>query len=104
MLFFQPNKLYFLKVYLLLFLIYFYNASKVPDIYYGPNSKAGKLLDLKTVFNQEKINETMKALKEASGFIRHELMDRVDIRHIPELEFVYDEYGYSNQDIILEKC
>lgn len=33
---------------------YFYNASKVPDIYYGPNSKAGKLLDLKTVFNQEK--------------------------------------------------
>jgi ribosome-binding factor A len=25
-----------------------------------------------TVFNQDKINETMKALKQASGFIRHE--------------------------------
>ena len=32
---------------------YFYNASGVPKIYSGPNSKAGKLLDLKTVFNKE---------------------------------------------------
>lgn len=58
-----------------------------------------------TVFNQEKINETMKALKEASGFIRHELMDRVDIRHIPELEFVYDEsieYGKKIENILEE--
>ena len=56
-----------------------------------------------TVFNQDKINETMKALKQASGFIRHELRERVDIRHIPELEFVYDEsieYGKKIEDII----
>lgn len=56
-----------------------------------------------TVFNQERINETMQALADASGFIRHELTDRVDIRHIPELEFVYDEsieYGKKIEDII----
>ena len=56
-----------------------------------------------TVFNQDKIEETMKALKQASGFIRHELRERVDIRHIPELEFVYDEsieYGKKIEDII----
>ena len=56
-----------------------------------------------TVLNQDKINETMKALKQASGFIRHELRERVDIRHIPELEFVYDEsieYGKKIENII----
>ena len=45
----------------------------------------------------------MNALKSASGFIRHELMDRVEIRHIPELEFVYDEsieYGKKIENII----
>ena len=56
-----------------------------------------------TVFNKDKIDETMKALKQASGFIRHELRERVEIRHIPELEFVYDEsieYGKKIEDII----
>lgn len=56
-----------------------------------------------TVLNQDKIKETMKALKNASGFIRNTLKDRVDIRHIPELEFIYDEsieYGKKIEDII----
>ena len=45
----------------------------------------------------------MSALKTARGFIRHELRDRVDIRHIPELEFIYDEsieYGKKIEEII----
>lgn len=44
-----------------------------------------------TVLDSSKKEETLKALKEASGFIRHELRDRVEIRQIPELTFVYDE-------------
>ena len=44
-----------------------------------------------TVLKEDKIAETMKALKNASGFIRKELAERLEIRHIPELEFVYDE-------------
>lgn len=44
-----------------------------------------------TVLDDSKIDITLKALKEASGFIRHELRDRIDIRQIPELTFVYDE-------------
>ena len=44
-----------------------------------------------TVLDDSKIDITLKALKEASGFIRHELRDRVDIRQIPDLTFVYDE-------------
>lgn len=56
-----------------------------------------------TVFDKERINETVKALNNASKFIRRELADRVDIRHIPELSFVYDEsidYGKSIENII----
>lgn len=47
--------------------------------------------------------ETMKALKNAKGFIRSSLASRIDIRHIPELEFIYDEsieYGKRIEDKI----
>ena len=56
-----------------------------------------------TVLKEDKIEETMKALKSAAGFIRKELANRLEIRHIPELEFVYDEsieYGKKIDDII----
>ena len=37
------------------------------------------------------VNETLKGLKSAKGFIRKTLADRIELRHIPELEFIYDE-------------
>ena len=48
------------------------------------------------VLDNSKKNTTLKALNEASGYIRKLLADRVDIRHTPELKFLYDdsiEYG-----------
>lgn len=56
-----------------------------------------------TVLDTDKLEETKKALKNASGFIRKELMDRVEIRYMPELEFIYDEsieYGKKIENII----
>lgn len=56
-----------------------------------------------TIFNKERIDITLKALKEAKGFIKKCLASRVDIRHIPDLEFVYDEsieYGKKIENII----
>ena len=56
-----------------------------------------------TVLDQEKKEETIKALNNAAGFIRKTLADRVDVRHIPELSFVYDEsidYGKKIETII----
>ena len=56
-----------------------------------------------TVLKEDKKEETLNALKNAAGFIRKELMDRVDIRYIPELQFVYDEsieYGKNIENII----
>ena len=49
-----------------------------------------------TVFDKEKKETTMKALDGAKSFIRGELSKRVEIRHTPELRFVFDdsiEYG-----------
>ena len=46
-----------------------------------------------------------KELEEASGFIRGELANRIDIRHTPKLIFKFDdsiEYG-NNIDNIIEK-
>ena len=50
-----------------------------------------------TVLKDEKKEETIKALNNASKFIEMELSKRVDIRKMPELKFVYDEsIEYSN--------
>lgn len=56
-----------------------------------------------TILDINKKEQTMKALKNASGFIRSKLYDRVDIRHIPDLDFVYDEsidYGKKIENLI----
>ena len=58
-----------------------------------------------TVLDKEKKEETMKALNKASSFIRGELAKRIEIRHIPELKFIYDEsifYGEKIDKIIDE--
>ena len=47
--------------------------------------------------------KTLEALNNASGFIRKMLADRIEIRHIPELTFIYDEsieYGKRIEQII----
>ena len=44
-----------------------------------------------------------RELNEASPYIRGELSKRIDIRHTPELKFIYDEsieYGKKIDDII----
>lgn len=56
-----------------------------------------------TVLDNSKIESTTLSLKNAAGFIRKVLAERVDIRHIPELQFIYDEsieYGKKIENII----
>lgn len=58
-----------------------------------------------TVLDQDKKEETKVALEKAAPFIRTKLAERVDIRHTPELKFVYDtsiEYG-EHIDAIIEE-
>lgn len=56
-----------------------------------------------TVLEESRKAEVVAALEKASHFIRGKLSERVEIRHTPELKFVYDEsiaYGEHIEDII----
>ena len=56
-----------------------------------------------TVFDKEKKGITLKALEGAKSFIRGELSKRVEIRHTPELRFIFDdsiEYGEKIDKLI----
>lgn len=56
-----------------------------------------------TVLDDAKRKTTLEALNNASSFIRGELSKRVEVRHTPELKFIYDtsiEYGKHIDSII----
>jgi len=55
------------------------------------------------VWDISKKDIVMKSLKNASGFVRKQLYDRVEMRHVPQIEFVYDDsidYGKKIESII----
>ncbi len=43
-----------------------------------------------TVFESEKADSSMRALKRAAGYLRHRLSQKMDIRSVPELHFHHD--------------
>lgn len=58
-----------------------------------------------TVLEEEKKKEILEKLNNAAAFIRGKLSERVEIRHTPELKFVYDDsiaYGEKIEKIIDE--
>lgn len=58
-----------------------------------------------TVLDKSKLNETKEALDKASSFIRTKLASRIEVRHTPELKFIYDTsiaYG-EHIDELIEK-
>ena len=58
-----------------------------------------------TVFNQEKKEATKIALEKAAPFIRTKLAEKVEVRHTPELRFIYDTsiaYGEHIDNLIKE--
>lgn len=55
-----------------------------------------------TVFDESKKHDVLKALDKAKSFIRGKISERVEIRHTPELRFIYDDsiaYGKKMEDI-----
>ena len=58
-----------------------------------------------TVLDESKKESTKKALERAKSFIRGQVSKRIDIRHTPELIFVFDEsieYGNRLEKVIDE--
>lgn len=56
-----------------------------------------------TVLNKEKLNDAQEALEKASSFIRTKLANSIEVRHTPELRFIYDKsiaYGEHIDELI----
>ena len=58
-----------------------------------------------TVLDRSKMQETKEALEKSASFIRTKLAERIEVRHTPELKFIYDTsiaYGEHIEKIIEE--
>jgi ribosome-binding factor A len=69
--------------------------ASVVDVYVAPDLKTCKVW-ISVLGSEEDRDNTLKGLKSASGFIRHELALRMNLRNTPELTFISDsttEYG-----------
>lgn len=56
-----------------------------------------------TTLDQAKKDETLTALNKAASFIRGEVSQRIEMRHTPELKFLYDDsiaYGQHMEQVI----
>ncbi len=56
-----------------------------------------------TYMGEEDLKEVEENLKEASSYLRTVLANKIDLRHTPELKFIYDdsvEYGQNIERII----
>ncbi len=67
----------------------------VTEVRVTPDMKHARVFVSVTGTEQEQAS-TLKGLKAAAGFIRHELTERIQLRRAPEIHFVLDyseEYG-----------
>jgi ribosome-binding factor A len=74
----------------------------VTEVRMTPDLKQAKIYVSVTGTSAEQ-SSTMKALTAASGFIRHELSERLQMRRAPELMFVLDrseEYGRHIDELL----
>ncbi len=62
----------------------------VTDVTLGPDGKSAHVM-VAVVGDEKESQETLKGLAAATGYIRHELADRLRLRHAPELFFRLDK-------------
>lgn len=74
----------------------------VTEILLAPDGKSARVF-LKVEGNEQESQETVEAIAAAKGYIRHELMERLGKRHVPELVFILDhsqEYGSRIDELL----
>jgi len=62
----------------------------VTDVELAPDRKSAHVL-VAVVGDEKEAQESLKGLNAATGFIRHEITDRLRLRHAPELYFRLDK-------------
>jgi ribosome-binding factor A len=61
----------------------------VTEVLLAPDGKSARVF-IQVVGEEQEAKQTLKAIEAAKGFIRHELLERLGVRHVPELNFVLD--------------
>lgn len=62
----------------------------ITEVATSPDLKYAKVF-VSSICSQEEKKETLSVLVAASGFLRNELARRLRLRHIPELDFRWDD-------------
>jgi ribosome-binding factor A len=68
----------------------------VSEVALNPGGKSARVyvaLDAKVPDISQAENNTIAGLEAAKGYIRHELKERMGVRHVPELSFLADRSG-----------
>jgi len=76
--------------------------STVSEILLSPDGKNARVF-LRVQGSEQESAETVKAVNAAQGYIRHELLERLGVRHVPELTFVLDQseqYGSRIDELL----
>jgi ribosome-binding factor A len=77
-------------------------ATTVSEVRLSPDMKQARVYVTVTGTEAEQA-ATLEGLRNATGFIRHELTERLQLRRAPDLHFVLDrsaEYGQRIDDLI----
>jgi ribosome-binding factor A len=74
----------------------------VTEIVLAPDGKSARVY-IEVAGDEEEAEQTIKAINAAKGYVKRQLLIRLGVRHIPELNFVQDrsqEYGARIDDIL----
>jgi ribosome-binding factor A len=74
----------------------------VTEIAMSPDGKSARVF-IEVAGDEREAEQTLKAINAAKGYIRHELLVRLGVRHVPDLLFLLDrsqEYGSRIDDIL----
>jgi ribosome-binding factor A len=61
----------------------------VTEVLLAPDGKSAKVF-VHVAGDEEEGRQSVKAIEAAKGYIRHELLERLGVRHVPELSFILD--------------
>jgi len=62
----------------------------VSEVQLAPDGRSARVF-VEIAGDQQQAQETMSGIESAKGFIRHELAERLQLRHPPELHFLLDQ-------------
>lgn len=74
----------------------------ITEILMAPEGKSARVF-INVQGDEQEAKQTLKGINAAKGYIRHELLDRLGVRHVPELTFLLDrsqEYGARIDELL----